>query len=167
MWYVANDGLSHYTLNILSQALEYPMLPAIDRLGLLRMLMHGSVPQDQVGPIERSVVAVILFLLWLSSLQPLVSIAVVALLVAGPAVVGHFGRGCCNRCLLCSLCLATELYFAALVTYAALPPVLMTNPQDAKLLAPEILVHGSITSVCASPELQPMESRQLSDTLLS
>lgn len=31
------------------------------------------------------------------------------------------------------------------------------TPQDAKLLAPEILVHASVTSVSASPGLQPKE----------
>ena len=149
MWYAADDDLSHYTGMYISQSLEYPSLPVADRLHGLRVLLHGSIPQTQIGPAERSVLALILLLLWLSSVQPVVSVATILLLAAGPAVLWRHlrrsGHSCWFAALIVNAFVNTEVYFAALFFFASLPPLILTDPQDAKLLAarPEASVEST------------------------
>ena len=92
-----------------------------------------------MGPPERALVALLVFFLWLSSVNPAILFVFIALIATGSTIVWRHSRP--SRCGVLvtggvvALALAVETYLAALVVYVAIPPMVVANPQDAALLA--------------------------------
>lgn len=138
IWYAANDGLSHYTIAANSQTID-TVSPSSDRNDLLRTLIHGSTPNSRVGPAERAILALIIFLLFLSSTPFWVQALEIAKFPTTAVGVWQFtrrrGYGRCASHAAVALVLTIMLYFDALVFYVFLPTLVIAPQQDAKLLA--------------------------------
>jgi hypothetical protein len=147
LFYSADDGESHYTEGYGSQMLDVVSNWGTDRFLILRpMLNNMSTPQRPMGPIERTLLAIGLMLLWFmepsrSSNLTLLILAITPITAAWAVRRAFAGdvqtkscRSCCAAC--CSMCCISfivfllEVYVIPLCFYALLPRDYWSNPRD-------------------------------------
>eukprot|EP00966_Prymnesium_polylepis_P234053 5413921-Prymnesium_polylepis.1 len=156
LWYSADDGNSHYVWVACSQTLDVVSAWGMDRVYIIRNALAGGTPQSAMGAAERSIIAILLLQVWMSSgARPatIVSLLILAMVPFGVVMcLRRFTRGRCSCgavCLLVAVVLV-EVDLFALGFYMYLPRDYWVNPRDeALLLARPASTYEQMTSAKA------------------